>query len=439
MPENRSPAALEAAYWGRPHWYLFTAVSLNYLLDGVVFAIAPLIAAIVAPGLSTLIFTSNLLAETLGAIFFGHLADRRGRKTSLILINAIQALSTGLLFLMYRDPVAVWLLTSMLCFSVGGDFGASYAALAEVVPARYRGRAILLSTNFWNIGSAAIAGAALVFKAIYTDPMLQTQYILLSAVATLALVALIRMMVPESPRWLLHKGRIEEAIKLSAEITGSSEGATKGAAYVTPTAGEAKKMGFLYRFTVLSAVTISQYVTYGMMAYYAPYAYGFAFGVESAPAVIFVANLGASIGAFMLWPLIDRSRRISILLSFLLGTAAAILVLMTHEIAEPQLFYATLFACLVFSEWAWGSISSLQSELFPTGMRATAVGVLTGLTGVSGALVVYTQSLLSARGFLAASILIWAVGLAATVLWVVKGLETARRTVEEIERRLGMV
>lgn len=433
------PSNLETARWGRFHWSLFTAVSLNYFLDGVVFTLAPLIAAIVAPEIAVTIFATNLLAETAGAIFFGRLADSRGRKTCLIIINAVQAASTILLFFTYREPVAVWALTSLLSFSVGGDFGASYAALAEVVPAKYRGRSILLSTNFWNIGSAAIAGGALIFRAIYSDPLLQTQYILLSAMATLALVALIRLMVPESPRWLAYRGRVEEAAKISAAIAGSSGRALKGVEGDSTVSSQAVKLGFFYRFIILSAVTISQYVTYGMMAYYVPYAQGFAFGVDSAPAVIFVANLGASVGAFALWPLIDRSRRLSTLLSFLFGTAAAASVLLAHETGQPAYFYAALFTCLVFSEWAWGAVSALQSELFPTGLRATAVGVLTGLTGVSGALVVFTQNLLSAQGFLAASVIIWGIGLAATAAWTARGFETANRTVEEIEKRLETV
>ncbi|MCS7146042.1 MAG: MFS transporter [Nitrososphaerota archaeon] len=432
MSRESVPKTLDYADWGRIHWYLFTAVSLNYLLDGVIFAIAPLIAVVVAPELATFIFASNLLAETLGAVFFGYLADKRGRKLCLILINLIQAISTSLLFFFYSNPLALWVLTSLLSLSVGGDFGASYAALAEIAPARYRGRAILLSTNFWNIGSTAIAGAALAFRALYSDPQIQTQYILLSALATLGLVAVIRLTVPESPRWLLHIGRKDEALSVAARIgrAASSPSLTPGEKS-RPSNGF--KTGYLYRFAILAVITISQYVTYGMMAYYAPYARGFVFGVESAPMVIFVANLGASVGAFILWPLIDRGRRVSTLLSFLLGTVTAALVLAAHVVGHPLQFYTALFVCLIFSEWAWGSVSALQSELFPTGIRATAVGVLTGLTGVSGAVVVLTQNILSASEFIAASVLIWGAGLAATVTWLIRGVETANRTVEELE------
>jgi len=214
---------LDSAGWGARHWYLFGAVSLNYFLDGVVFAIAPLIAVIVAPDLAVVIFATNLVAEAAGSIVLGYLGDRWGRKTALILINALQVASTVPLFFLYTNGLAVWVLTSVLSFSVGGDYGASYAALAELTPARHRGKAILLSTNFWNVGSAAIAGAALAYAAIYNDPLLQAQYVLLTALATLALVVVLRVSVPESPRWLIFKGREEEARRIVSEIAKTAK------------------------------------------------------------------------------------------------------------------------------------------------------------------------------------------------------------------------
>jgi MFS family permease len=220
---------LDAARWGPRHWYLFWAVSLNYFLDGIVFAIAPLIVVVVAPELASAIFATNLVAEALGSIVLGYLGDRWGRKAALIAINALQVASTVPLFFLYTNPLAVWVLTSVLSFSVGGDFGASYAALAELIPARHRGKAILLSTNFWNVGSAVIAGAALVYAAISSDPLLQTQYVLLTALATLGLVVFLRVSVPESPRWLTLRGRAGEAERIVSEIArGGVHGSVGG-------------------------------------------------------------------------------------------------------------------------------------------------------------------------------------------------------------------
>jgi hypothetical protein len=84
-----------------------------------------------------------------------------------------------------------------------------------------------------------------------------------------------------------------------------------------------------------------------MLAYYVPYAKGFAFEVEHAPKVVFVANLGASIGAFLL-PLIDRARRLSVLIAFLGGTLTALAVPAPHSMEV----LVALFLNMVASEWA---------------------------------------------------------------------------------------
>jgi hypothetical protein len=169
-----------------------------------------------------------------------------------------------------------------------------------------------------------------------------------------------------------------------------------------------------------------------MLAYYVPYAKGFAFGVEHAPRVVFVANLGASIGAFLLLPLIDRARRLSVLIAFLGGTLTALAVLVSHSMEVLVAFYTLLFLNMVASEWAWGSISVLQSELFPTGVRASIVGFLVSLTGIAGALTVYSEGVLTAQGFIAWAIILWALGLIASAAWYTRGIESAGRSVEEL-------
>jgi hypothetical protein len=179
-------------------------------------------------------------------------------------------------------------------------------------------------------------------------------------------------------------------------------------------------------------VTVAQYVTYGMLAYYAPYASGFVFGINEAPKIIFVANLGASIGAFILLPIIDRARKLSLFLAFLGGFITAILILLSHNFENILMFYSLLFLNLVFSEWAWGSISVLQSELFPTGVRSSIVGLLVSLTGISGASIVYIEHMLTATQFLICAGIIWLFGLIAASYWYIKGIESARRSVEEL-------
>ena len=426
---------LDKAGWGSGHWRLFAIVSSNYFLDGVMFSIAPLLAYILFPenySFILLVFAVNLVSETLGAILLGALADRYGRRTMFIASLSIESASLIILFFTYHSPLAFLVLTSAMTFGIGGEFGAAYAAIAELSPARHRGKALMLSTNFWNIGSAVIAGLMLVYIALSENPDTQVSYLLGSALATAIVVGLARIGFPESPRWLIEHGREKEAVELVRKITGYNR-------EIEPVIPVVREVGlrealtvYWFRFLVLAAVTIAQYVTYDVTAYYLPYAPGFVFGAEIAPMVVFIANTGASIGAFLLLPLIDRARKWSLSASFTGGLIGALGILLAHAVRHLGAFYTALFADLVFSEWAWASLSVLQSELFPTRVRASVVGLLTGLQGISGALVVYSSSVMTAGSYLAVVIGLWLLGLVAALAWQLRGVETAGKPLEQI-------
>jgi len=428
---------LDQSFWSREHWKLFTVVSLNYILDGVMFSVAPLLAYLIAPEKAPLVFTLNLISETIGAIILGRLADIYGRRVMFAFSLTLEVLALLLLVPLYGNFIAFTVLTSLMTFGIGGEFGAAYSAIAELTPAKHRGKVLTLSTNFWNIGAAMIAGLSLIYTAMSEDIAIQIQYLLLSALGTAIIAGLVRLAFPESPRWLVSRKRIEEAEALVRKITGyrgiiifNEQGV--GNSFESRIGLGTALSKYCFRFVILAIVTVSQYVTYNIAAYYLPYAPGFVFTLSIVPLLIFIANLGASVGAFILLPLIDRARRLTALLSFLGGAITAILLLIFHNTANLIAFCSALFINLIFSEWAWASLSVLQSELFPTSVRASIIGLLTGLTGISGALIVYLSGFLVARQYLSIVIGLWIAGLIAAAIWYFRGIESAQRALEEL-------
>ncbi|MCC6013109.1 MAG: MFS transporter [Candidatus Verstraetearchaeota archaeon] len=424
---------LDNTPWISEHWKLFGLVSANYLLDGIMFSIAPLMAYIVAQDIAFIVLAANLISEMLGALIFGLLADKYGRRPIFAFVLLLEVLSLIILYFTYNNSIAFLILTSIMTFGIGGEFGAAYAALAEIIPKNHRGKAIMISSNFWNIGATLIAAMFLIYAIYSSDPETQIRLLLLSSLFTAVIIGLMRFGFPESIRWLVIKNRKNEAksiikkfikdenIQYSFELPPDQSICLKDAFEKYP-----------IRLIILAIVTVAQYVTYGMLAYYVPYASGFAFGINEAPKIIFIANLGASIGAFILLPIIDKARRLSLFLSFLGGFITAILVLLFHNFENILMFYSFLFINLMFSEWAWGSISVLQSELFPTGVRSSIVGLLVSLTGIFGAFMVYIEHMLTATQFIICAGLIWLLGLIASSYWYIKGIESARKSVEEL-------
>ncbi|MEM4529108.1 MAG: MFS transporter [Candidatus Methanomethylicaceae archaeon] len=423
---------LDNAQWSKEHWKLFTAISLNYVFDGIMFSIAPLLAYIVAPHMAIEILALNLLAEWLGAITLGKVADIYGRRPVFMSVLMMEVFALFALYFTYHEPILFLIFTSMMTFGIGGEFGAAYSALAELCPKLHRGKALLISTNFWNIGAAIIAGLALIFKLIYLDPILQIRLLLTAALGTAITMGIVRIGFPESIRWLVIKGKIKDAELIIKKFSSKIDNINFEFPQEPTISLSNALLKYPFRLIILAIVTVVQYVTYGMLAYYLPYAPGFVFGIEEAPRIIFIANLGASIGAFLLLPIIDKARRLSVLLAFLGGFITVLLISIAHGIVSLLLFYSILFLNLVFSEWAWGSISVLQSELFPTGVRASIVGLLVSLTGIAGALTVYFEKYFTATGFIIWAIILWFLGLIAALLWYIKGVESARKSLEEL-------
>jgi len=136
------------------------------------------------------------------------------------------------------------------------------------------------------------------------------------------------------------------------------------------------------------------------------------------------------VGAFLLLPIIDRSRRLAFLSAFAGGLATAVALAAVHG-AAAQLYLAVLFLNLVFSEWAWAAVSVLEAELFPTAVRSTAVGIVTASAWLINA-AVFTEGVLGAGPFFALLTALWALGAAVAALWYVKGVESAGRRLEEL-------
>jgi MFS transporter, putative metabolite:H+ symporter len=193
------------------HWLLVIVMGLALVVD----VMKPATLGFVLPGMrreygisvkeSALLPLIALIGTTIGSILWGMLADRLGRRGSILLASLI-FVSTGICGCM---PAFKWNLC--MCFimglSAGGMLPIVFALLAEIVPARHRGWLSVLIGGLGTSGGYLAASGA----AGWLEPIFSWRILWLLNVPTGMLVILLSRFIPESPRFLLHIGRIKEA------------------------------------------------------------------------------------------------------------------------------------------------------------------------------------------------------------------------------------
>jgi MFS family permease len=220
------PARLDRLPWSAWHWRVVIALGVSWLLDGlevtVVGALSPTLQRSDTLGLSAAQIgwaaSAYVGGAVLGALFFGRLADRLGRKRMFLVTLAVYLVATVLTAFSFN--LASFAFCRFLTgFGIGGEYAAINSAIDELIPARVRGRVDLaINGTFW-VGAAL--GAALSIFLLDPDligPQLGWRIAFgLGGILGVAIL-LVRRHVPESPRWLLAHGRHAEAEAIVRDI-----------------------------------------------------------------------------------------------------------------------------------------------------------------------------------------------------------------------------
>ncbi|MFL5864739.1 MAG: MFS transporter [Solirubrobacteraceae bacterium] len=225
--ETTIPARMDRLPWSRWHWLVVIGLGTVWILDGLQVTIVGSIAGRLTEHGSGIELTAAevgaagsayIIGACLGALYFGSLADRIGRKklfmiTLLVFLGG--SIATGFSF-------SVWwfiLFRAVTGAGIGGEYSAINSAIDELIPARVRGAVDLIINGSYWIGTAI--GACL--SVILLDPSIFAKNVgwrisfFLAAVFGIAIL-LVRRNVPESPRWMVIHGYDREAEVLVAEI-----------------------------------------------------------------------------------------------------------------------------------------------------------------------------------------------------------------------------
>lgn len=413
MPSGLSdiPSRLDRLPWSRWHWRVVMALGIAWVLDGLEVTLIGSIGSVLERpdtlGLSAaeVGWTGSvyIAGAVLGALIFGRLTDRLGRKKLFMITLAVYMLAT----------LATAFSTSFLFLSIcrfitglgiGGEYAAINSAIDELIPARVRGRvALFINGSFW-IGAALGAALSLaMLDARALGPTLGWRAcFVLGAVLAVAIV-LIRRHVPESPRWLLMHGRAEEAQRIVGEIEAQVERQLGALAPVapglhasgrgTPPLREVLSLLLLdYRMrslVVLSMMVAQAFVYNAIFFTYALVLTRFFQVPDNQVALyIFPFALGNVLGPFLLGPLFDSlGRRRMISLTYIasgIGLALTGYAFFSDWLSATGL--ALCWSAVFFIASAAASSAYLTaSEVFPLEMRALAISIFYAIgTGTGG-------------------------------------------------------
>ena len=231
------PARIDRLPWSKFHTRLIMALGVAWILDGLEITVAGNLTAVLTDK-NTLALTSSqsadiatwyLIGQVIGALFFGRLADKLGRKNLFMVTLGVYLIGSGLTAVTQAGHG--WLVflyaTRVLAGSgIGGEYAAINSAIDELIPARYRGRVdIAINGTYW--GGALIGTAATLFFLNKLSADLGWRLAFLIGPVLSLFIIYVRRNLPESPRWLLMHGREQEAEASIAEIEHDVE-ATKG-------------------------------------------------------------------------------------------------------------------------------------------------------------------------------------------------------------------
>ena len=373
------------------HYKLLVVAGIGWVFDsmdtGLIAFVLPLL--IKEWGLSAtqagMLGSIGLVGMALGAVAAGTLADRVGRKTVFSVTIVLYSLATGLCAVAPNYELLV-LFRFLVGLGLGGELPVAATLVTEYVPGRARGRFMVLLESFWAVGWLL---AALIAYFIIPVTGWRTAFLIGALPALYTMV--IRMHLPESVRYLLKKGKIEEARKIVSSLEECCHMEPRPLEVTEKDVAEETKGSFtsLWTSRFIKRTVMLWLVWFGIVfSYYGVFmwlpslVFKQGFTVVKTFEYVLVMTLSQLPGyAAAAW-LVDRLGRRYTLSLFLLGSGIASYFFGHAETVTALLCWGATMS--FFNLGAWGVIYTYTPELYPTEIRGLGCGWATGFGRIGG-------------------------------------------------------
>ncbi len=464
--ETDIPARLDRLPWARWHWLVVVALGVTWILDGLEVTIVGSLGSVLQdadtlalrPHDVGLAATAYIGGAISGALFFGRLTDRLGRKKLFLVTLGLYLGATALTALSWSFASFAFF-RALTGFGIGGECAAMNSAIDELLPARVRGFAdIALNGTYW-VGAAlgALASAVLLDPHVVGHRLGWRLAFGLGAVLGFSIL-FIRRLLPESPRWLLIHGRRDEAERVVEQIEATVMREDRIGA-LPPAHGTMRihvrphtsirdvlrTLGGPYRRRTLLGLGLMISQAFFYNAIFFTYALVLATFYDVPPEHIGFYIVPFAVGNFLgpltigrLFDSIGRRRMIAATYG-----ASAVMLFVTGLLFERGVLTATtqtvLWSIIFFVASSAASSAYLTvSEVFPLEIRAMAIAVFYAIgTGVGGLVapslfgaLIETRSRASVFAGYSFGALLMLGG--AAVAWFL-GVDAERRSLEELQ------
>jgi MFS family permease len=466
--ESNVPARLDRLPWGTFHSRIVIALGITWVLDGLEVTLAGTLAGAIKDSLQLtnadvgFANTAYLLGAVAGALYFGWLTDRLGRRKLFFLTLAVYAVFT--VATAFSWNIASYAVFRFLTGSgIGGEYAAINSAIQEFIPARYRGRTDLaINGSYWLGAAIGALGSTIALNAAYANPDLGWRVAFFAGGALATFILFFRMWVPESPRWLIRHGHAAEGEAIMAQIEEDfhAQGRQIPAVTTPPTRLRARPYTPLsevwhalfhdYRRRSLVGLALMGAQAFFYNAIFFTYVLVLTefFDVPSHQAGWYILPfaIGNFLGPLILGPAFDSrrlGRRLMIALTY--GLSGILLAISGALFAAGAMtaFWQTVSWSVIFffASAAASSAYLTVSETFPLEIRALAIAIFFAIgTGVGGALspwlfgiLIDTHSRVSLfMGYLLGAVLMLS---AAIIQWFF-GVDAEGKSLEEVARPL---
>ena len=468
--ETDIPERMDRLPWSRWHTRIIVALGTSWLLDGLQVTLAGSLAGILEDksGLAltdpqvTAGATFYLAGAVIGAVLFGYLTDRLGRKRLFLVTLATYSLATLASALSWNfHSFAIFRLLTGL--GIGGEYAAINSAVDELIPGKVRGTVdLIVNATFW-IGAAigSLASLALLSGHLLS-PRLGWRIAFAIGAALGGGVLILRLRVPESPRWLMLRGREKEAGAIVGDIEQQVQKQSRNNS-LPPVSGDKLKIAVRdhtpwkdifgsmlgenrQRSILALTLMIGQsfffnavFFTYGLVV-----KKFFQISDQQLPLRLLPFALGSFFGPVLLGPLFDKvGRKPMITATF--GIAGLLLAGVCYPFAHGMLTARALHRCCTVIFFVASSAASAAyltvSEIFPLEIRAFAIAIFYAIgTLLGGVSAPYLFGILIASGSRGNVALGYALGAAlmllAAICEIFIGVEAAGKSLESISKPL---